>query len=187
VSGPPRCWRTAARDLRGRSEVCACQLTRQGGTRRGNRASREVFPLDGSPPRDSPCVNAGSSGATNADDNYRWPHTLPASVVGRRAVPPAWRRRSLCGRQQQSRGVSDHPKWPLGLPSLRPGTWSLTPRLNSLSVSVSAPIVDPLVRENRRNLENNSMNCSSCLLTLVARALSHSYTPQIFSTMSRTS
>jgi hypothetical protein len=60
-----------------------------GGNRRGNRASREVFPLDGGPPRDSPCVNAGSSGATNADDNYKSPHTLPASVVGRRTVPPA--------------------------------------------------------------------------------------------------
>jgi hypothetical protein len=57
------------------------------------------------------------------------------------------------------RGVSDHAKWPLGLPSLRPGMWSLTPQLNRLSVSVSAPKVRPVVREDStRNLENNSMN-----------------------------
>ncbi len=63
------------------------------------------------------------------------------------------------GRHQQSRGVSDHAKWPLALPSRRPRTWSLTPRLNRLPVSVSASKIHPLMREDpARNLENNSMN-----------------------------
>jgi len=37
--------------------------------------------------------------------------------------------------------------------------WSLTPRLNRLSVSVSPSKIHPLVREDStRSLENNSMN-----------------------------
>ena len=32
------------------------------------------------------------------------------------------------GANSIDRGVSDHPKWPVGLPSLRPAMWSLTPR-----------------------------------------------------------
>ena len=47
------------------------------------------------------------------------------------------RRRS--GRQEQHRGVSDHPEWPLGLPSLRPATWSLTPPLKSVGAQCPAP------------------------------------------------
>jgi hypothetical protein len=45
------------------------------------------------------------------------------------------------GRQQQSRGVSDHPKWAIRLPSLRPAMWSLTPPLKGCWRPVPAPSV----------------------------------------------
>lgn len=113
------------------------------------------------------------------------PRRLQVIVVGRRSVPPAWWRHCRSGRQQQSRGVSDHGKWPHGLPSLRPGTWSLTPRLNRLSVPVSAPKVHPACAGGFDPQSGEELDESlSCLLTLVARVLSRAYAAWIFSEMS---
>ena len=77
-------------------------------------------------------VAAGDSRAASLEDNRLSSRRLQVIVVGRRTVPPAWWRHCSNGRQQQSRGVSDHAKWPLGLPSLRPRMWSLTPRLKAV-------------------------------------------------------
>ena len=87
---------------------------------------------------------------------------VTAVVVGRRSVPPAWWRHCRSGRQQQSRGVSDHPKWPLGLPSLRPATWSLTPPLKECWRPVPAR-VSPLEAavNSTRNLRENLMDFST--------------------------
>ena len=74
-------------------------------------------------------VNEGDSGTAIANSNCRLSRRLRPAVLGRRSMPPAWWRHCRSGRQQQYRGVSDHPKWPLGLPSLRPAMWSLTPLL----------------------------------------------------------
>jgi hypothetical protein len=55
-----------------------------------------------------------------------------ATLAARRSMPPRCRSPADSPALQGSRGVSDHPKWPLGLPTLRPQTWSLTPRLRGV-------------------------------------------------------
>jgi hypothetical protein len=52
-------------------------------------------------------VNEGDSRAASAESNYQLSRRLQA-VVGRHSLPPAWWRPCPTGRQQQSRGVSDH-------------------------------------------------------------------------------
>ena len=127
----------------------------QGG---GTGPSREVFPLNGRPLKESSASNRAFAVGERGRKQQAVAQ-VTGRVIGRRTVPRAWWRHCSNGRDQQSRGVSDHAKWPLALPSLRPRTWSLTPRLNRLSVAVSAPKVQPVVREDStRNLENNSMN-----------------------------
>ncbi len=99
------------------------------GEHRGEHPLRaRCSPLIG-PRRGYVLVNERDSRAASPQGNCRSSCRLQAVVVGRRSVPPAWWRHCRSGRQQQSRGVSDHPKWPLGLPSLRPAMWSLTPPL----------------------------------------------------------
>jgi len=108
-----------------------------GGNRRGNRASREVFPLDGGPPRDSPRRRAAHCAARVM---------TPLPVRSPTAIP--WRERP-----------PEMAAWP-AKPAARTVVAHAT--LNRLSVSVSAPKVHPVVREDStRNLENNSMNFSA--------------------------
>ena len=87
--------------------------------------------------------------AESARRTCMFPHRLQPVVVGRRSVPPTWWRRCMRGRQQEYRGVSDHAKCPLGLPSLRPRTWSLTPRLKGVGGGVRAISPPQLLREFR--------------------------------------
>lgn len=88
--------------------------------------------------------------ASGARGNCRSSCRLQPVVLGRRSVPPAWRSHCRSGRQQQYRGVSDHPKWPLGLPSLRPARWSLTPPLRGCWRQVLALTVGWKPRRNPR-------------------------------------
>jgi len=75
-------------------------------------------------------------------------------------MPPAWCALCPCGRQWLFRGVSDHPKWPLGLPSLRPAMWSLTPLKGCRRPRAST--VSPLEAavNSTRNLRENLMDFS---------------------------
>ena len=90
----------------------------------------------------------------------------PEDAVGVCCRPPASPRSSP--RQRVDRGVSDHPKWPLGLPSLRPRTWSLTPPLKGCWRPVSAPVSPLEAAENStRDLRENLMDFSAALFTVV--------------------
>jgi hypothetical protein len=109
-------------------------------------------------------VTESDARAESPRRNCRFSHRLQPVVVGRRSVPPNWWRHCLRGRQQQYPGVSDHAKWPLGLLSLRPRTWSLTPRLKGVGARVRAISAPQLLREFR----------PACGPRSVPRSLAHS-------------
>jgi hypothetical protein len=110
---------------------------RRGGTRWGNRATREVFPpLVRLTQHESwsVAVQLVMSRSTQVQSALRvaeHPHRAASC-----AAPHARRRRR--GGQTPYCGVSDHAIWPLGLPSARPRRWSLTPRCLCLSRSRSS-------------------------------------------------
>jgi hypothetical protein len=130
----------------GESVVEALQtnyLTRHEGEHRGGTPPpREVFPLDWPASRLLP----GQLRRLERDERIR---QLPVvvQVAARRpraaSMPPAWWSHRRSGRQEQHRGVSDHPEWPVGLPSLRPAMWSLTPPLEGL-LATRASSVSPV-------------------------------------------
>ena len=141
----------------GRHGLSSWQGNREGNTG-GNRALARGVPPSREAARSDPTIPGGPA-ATTAQPLS----PCPVTACGGRELGGGfcrpWAAHGRVPRSLRHRGVSDHAKWPLALPSLPPRTWSLTPRLNRPSVSVSAPKVHPLVREDStRNLENNSMN-----------------------------
>jgi len=120
--------------------MVAARRSMSRGTPWGNRALARGVPPGQQSVEGSSHLASGDSRASGAEDNRLSPRRLQAVVVGRRSMPPAWWRHCRSGRQPQSCGVSDHPKWPLGLPSPRPRTWSLNATLKDCWRPVSAAV-----------------------------------------------
>ncbi len=122
--------------------ILASQLSMSEGNRRGNTVGEQGHArgVPPSPPPGPTRIGVDDSAARYAllRANFNQRCGLLNTRIGAALCAARQGRCSWRGGQSQYRGVSDHHFGPLGLPSLRPARWSLTPRCLWLSRSASS-------------------------------------------------